>query len=122
MNPYAGIPRTFQRPIRNRSSGRAMDSTTVPQFTSHLATSGTDCETLLHSRSVEPERKLILAILKDAFLKYKNHRRSNDREFRDASRWFFESNVEHVFSFEYICWILGLSPHRIRRHLLALRV
>jgi hypothetical protein len=64
----------------------------------------------------------MLAILKDAFLKYKKHRRSNDLEFRDASRWFFQSNVDHVFSFEYICWVLGLSPNRIRRHLLALRV
>jgi len=64
----------------------------------------------------------MLAILKDAFLKYKKHRRSYDRVFRDASQWFFESNVDHVFSFENICWILGLSSNRIRRHLLALRV
>jgi hypothetical protein len=99
-----------------------MDSTPVPQFVSHLTTSETYRETLLRSRSVEPERKLMLAILKNAFMKYKKHRRSNDREFRDASRWFFQSNVDHVFSFEYICWVLGLSPNRIRRHLLALRV
>jgi len=64
----------------------------------------------------------MIAILKDAFLKYKKHRRSYDRVFRDASQWFFESNVDHVFSFEHICWILGLSSNRIRRHLLALWV
>ena len=122
MNPYAGAPRTFHRSIANRSSERATDSTTISQFTSHLATSGTYRETLLRSRSVEPERKLMIAILKDAFLKYKKHRRSYDRVFRDASQWFFESNVDHVFSFEHICWILGLSSNRIRRHLLALRV
>jgi hypothetical protein len=59
----------------------------------------------------------MLAILKGAFLKYKKHRRSNDREFREAWRWFFEPDGDHVFSFEHICWILGLSSKRIRRHL-----
>jgi hypothetical protein len=99
-----------------------MDSSAVPQFANDLATTGTYRETLLHSRNVEPERKLMLAVLKDAFLKYKKHRRSNDRGFCDASRWFFESDVEHVFSFEHVCWILGLSSTRIRRHLLFLRL
>jgi len=64
----------------------------------------------------------MLAVLKDAFLKYKKHRRSNDRGLCDASRWFFESDVEHFFSFEHVCWILGLSSTRIRRHLLFLRL
>jgi hypothetical protein len=84
-----------------------MDSTTVPQFASHLTTSGTYRETLLRSRSVEPERKLMLAILKDAFLKYKKHRRSNDLEFRDASRWFFQ--IERGSRFLLRIYLLGLG-------------
>jgi hypothetical protein len=71
----------------------------------------------------EPERRLMLAILKeatDSFRRYVVARRSKERRlFREAEEWILEQDSEWLFSFENICETLGLDPGYLRSGLMA---
>jgi len=70
---------------------------------------------------LEPEKYLLLAVLKDAFLDYTRTRSPDDRRFKKARTWFFHERSNRLFSFEGICEVLNLNPSFIRRQLAALR-
>ena len=67
-----------------------------------------------------PEQRLLIAILEDAvycFQKYYHARNTAGRRlFRDAERWLMTESG-HPFSFEYICFVLGLDPSAVRHGL-----
>jgi hypothetical protein len=62
----------------------------------------------------------MIAVLKDAIMRYKKYCRKQDPHFQEARRWLFERDADHVFSFEHICAVLGLSPKQVRCGLLGL--
>ena len=72
---------------------------------------------------LEPEKKLMLAILEDGiacFQKYLFARDSKGKAlFREADAWVEEKDGEAVFSFEAVCESLGLDPNYLRRGLSA---
>ena len=70
--------------------------------------------------SLEPEKYLMLAVLKDALLDFTRNREFDDRRFKSAHSWFFIERRQHLFSFETICEFLNLNPAFIRRQLGAL--
>jgi hypothetical protein len=76
-------------------------------------------ETVKRKEFVDPEKQLMLAVLKDAVMDYKKYRHKQDRRFRDARKWLFEGDADHVFSFKHICSVFGLSVEKIRGRLLA---
>ncbi len=69
-----------------------------------------------------PERRLLVAVLRDAIDCYlrdccaKNRHRK--RSFREAEEWFFGSNEDGIFSLESVCGVLNIDPNYIRRSLL----
>lgn len=71
--------------------------------------------------SLEPEKKLMLAVLGDAVACFQNYSfPCNAREealFRDAEGWFLEEKREWLFSFESICDALGFDPEYVRQGL-----
>jgi hypothetical protein len=71
----------------------------------------------------EGEERLALAVLESAiedFQKYVLSRDQKDRKlFQEAEDWFFGKESDQLFSFDYICAILGLAPAYIRRGLLS---
>lgn len=71
---------------------------------------------------LEPEKKLMLAILEDAVQCFQANTsarcRKSKRLFEDARRWIFESCDDWVFGFENICSALGFCPEYIRNGLL----
>lgn len=71
---------------------------------------------------LEPEKKLMLAVLANAVCCFQNYIFARDTKgkalFREAEEWIMEEDNHRPFSFENICWILGLSPDYIRRGLL----
>jgi hypothetical protein len=74
-----------------------------------------------NNKLIEPEVKLMLAVLADAiqcfqdnFLARHDTRR---RLFDDVQRWIFEVREDWVFSFENICVILGINPQYVRKGL-----
>jgi len=75
------------------------------------------------SRSpIEPEKGLMLAVLKDAiacFQKYVHarHQKGNNL-FREAEEWISEMDSDRLFSFGNICEILDLNPDYFRQRLI----
>jgi hypothetical protein len=70
---------------------------------------------------LEPEKRLMLAILEDAILSFQdNHAARHEKKkrlFDDVQRWIFEVSDDWVFSFEHICHVLELEPEYIRKGL-----
>lgn len=70
------------------------------------------------------ERRLLLAVLKDAIRSYikKMDGRSARarREFEETREWFFASNQDGIFAFEHLCDALGIQPGPLRRWLISL--
>jgi hypothetical protein len=91
---------------------------------------GLEPETILPSQffdrfqvdaSLQPEKRLMLAVLEDAvgtFQKYvASSTRRGQRLFAEAEEWFGEPATEWPFGFESICQALGLEPGYIRNGL-----
>ena len=76
-------------------------------------------ETVKNKEPDGPERQLMLAILKDAILDYKKYHGKQTIRFRDARKWLFEGDADHIFSFTHICSVFGLSAEKIRHDLRA---
>lgn len=68
-------------------------------------------------RQCEPERNLLVAVLKDALWIYKKRFALGDAQFREAERWLFSEDTEGLFAFESVCSMLGLSAEGIRKDL-----
>ena len=70
---------------------------------------------------MQPEQRLLVAILEDAIgcvLKYRDARDSHSRRiFRDAAQWVMEERGDRPFSFEHLCGVLGLDAGAVRRSL-----
>jgi len=77
----------------------------------------------MHRRTVlDPEKKLILAILEDAVDCFKENLFADGGRrkmlFDDAEQWIRADGGDWVFSFDHICEALGLSPAYVRQGLL----
>lgn len=73
-------------------------------------------------KEIEPEKRLMLAVLKDAvwcFQKYLFAPKSSKHEceFRVAKEWIWEEDSEWLFSFNNICETLGLGTAYMRQGL-----
>lgn len=74
-------------------------------------------ETFARKRDLEPEKRLLLAILDNGIRAYRQHMLTNSRRFFEAERWLFSDSEAGPFSFEYICDVLGLSAAWLRETL-----
>jgi len=78
-------------------------------------------DTFRRKLHLEPEKKLMLAILEDAvacFQKYLFARDSKGKtQFRDTEDWVFQGIDLGIFSFDIVCETLGLEPNYVRRGL-----
>lgn len=79
-------------------------------------------ETFRRKAHLEPENRLMLAVLEDAVACYQKYVSARDAKgkatFRDAEEWIVEDNPEWLFSFENICEALGFDPEYLRQGLL----
>jgi len=75
--------------------------------------------------SISGERRLMMAILKDAIACYLTNpgtrTKRAQRLFREAECWLFVRNSYWTFSFEGVCDALGLNAQCLRRGVLRLR-
>jgi hypothetical protein len=77
-------------------------------------------ETVMRKNYSQPEKELMLAVLKDALMTYKKRvAHSGNALFKEAETWFFDRERDRLFSFETICFVLGLSAGKIRGELVA---
>ena len=74
------------------------------------------------SRQLEGEKRLMIAILKDAVEcldKYRSSRNSTGRgQYQNALEWVQDKGTEWLFSFTNICDLLGFDPDYLRQVLL----
>ena len=78
-------------------------------------------ETLRRKSFLEPEKRLMLAILEDAVDCFQNNVLARSlksrRLFQEAEKWIVEVDGDWVFSFENGCEALGLNPAYVRQGL-----
>jgi len=55
----------------------------------------------------EAERKLLVAVLKDAILSYRKNVGLGGARFKEAERWIFGKDTDRLFAFETIRWTHG---------------
>jgi len=71
---------------------------------------------------LEPERRLMLAVLQEAVDGFQEnvfqHGRKQEESFKDAEAWFFSDDQEWPFSFLNLCEIFGFDPDYFRTGLL----
>ena len=74
------------------------------------------------SRKLEGEKRLMIAILKDAvecLEKYRGARSGTGRiQYQNAIEWVEDTGTDWLFSFTNICDLLGFDPHYMRETLL----
>lgn len=79
-------------------------------------------ETFSRKTHLEPEKRLMLAVLEDAIQCFQdNVSARNGRKkklFDEAEEWILETNSDWIFSFESICEVLGFNPEYVRHGLL----
>ena len=72
---------------------------------------------------LEPEKKLMLAVLEDAIGCFQNFVCATDNRrkkcFLEAEEWFNEEESEWIFSFENICDVLRLDLQCLRQGLIS---
>lgn len=80
-------------------------------------------ETTRRKSHLEPEKKLMLAVLEDAIWCFQNCLLARDKKrkslFGEAEEWLMEETSDWLFSFENICEVLGLNPMYMRKGLLS---
>ncbi len=76
-------------------------------------------------RPLQPERRLMLAVLEDAIMCFQRHLHAKggkeQKLHEDAVSWIFDRSDNQVFSFENICGVCGLDPDYLRMGLLNWR-
>lgn len=79
-------------------------------------------ETVRRKTHLEPEKRLMLAVLEDGVLCFQDNAwaQTGKRKklFEEAEEWILEEDNDWVFSFENICEVLGLNPQYVRQGLL----
>lgn len=72
---------------------------------------------------LEPEKKLLLAILEDAIACYQKYIFASDAKgkalFRETESWVVEKGNEAVFAFDSVCEMLDFDPEYLRRGVAA---
>lgn len=76
-------------------------------------------DTFRRKLHLEPEKKLMLAVLEDAIACYQKYLFARDSKgkalFHEAEEWVEEPNAEGVFTFDSVCESLSLNPDYLRR-------
>lgn len=74
---------------------------------------------------LEPEKRLMLAVLEDAIWCYQKYMFTRDNKgktlFREVEDWILEEEDDGVFSFANICAVVGFNPDYVRRGFATLK-
>jgi hypothetical protein len=79
-------------------------------------------DTLRRKTILEPEKRLILAILEDAINSFQDNvlaaTSKGKKLFKETEEWVMEQDGDWIFSFRSVCEILRLNPEYVRRGLM----
>jgi hypothetical protein len=75
-------------------------------------------ETYRRKSHLEPETRLMLAVLEDAIACFQKYALTRDERglelFREAEEWVLQQDSEWLFSFDNTCESLGINPEYLR--------
>jgi hypothetical protein len=78
-------------------------------------------DTFRRKFQLEPEKKLMLAILEDAVACFQKYMFTRDGKgkalFREAEQWIEGNGKDGIFAFDSVCEMLGFDPDYLRRGL-----
>jgi hypothetical protein len=78
-------------------------------------------DTFRRKSYLEPEKKLMLAVLEDAIACYQKYVFARDGKgralFQETEEWILEKNADWLFSFASVCDTLGFDPDYLREGL-----
>lgn len=104
------------------SGTRTAGEDTVSLFQEDILLPAQFLETLCRKTPLDPEKRLMLAVLNDAVCCYQSHLQARDRKgrrlFQEAEEWILDQDGDWPFSFENICETLGFDPGYLRAGLL----
>ena len=95
------------------------DKSPIRIFADDTAVTANYWETVIRRNYSQPEKELMLAVLKDAIRNYKKQMHLGNALFKEAETWLFERERDWLFSFETVCAVLGLSAGKIRSELVS---
>ena len=114
-----------QRPhaeYREAQTGLTEEEKSASLFQPDILVSGEYFRTLRRKTFLQPEKKLMLAILEDAINCVKDNSSAqtgkDTRIFREAEQWVLGVGDDWLFGFESICETLELNPEYMRNGLL----
>lgn len=103
----------------NYDTGLSMEERVTSLFQPDTLLPEQYLETFRRKLHLEPEKKLMLAILEDAIACYQKYIFARDGKgkalFREAEEWVQEKGSEAVFSFDSVCETLRFNPDYLRR-------
>jgi hypothetical protein len=103
-------------------NGNDLTEKAVPLFQPDPTVTDEYLDTFRPRESLEPEKRLILAVLEDAVSCFQKYLFARDRKgralFREIEEWIFEEENGWIFSFKNTCEALGLEPGYVRQGLL----
>lgn len=95
------------------SMGDTMDTVALSQY---LNTRGAQWD-------LEPEKKLMLAVLQDAIDCFRknvfSNREKKNELFHEAEAWILDDDDSDLFSFENICEVFDIDPAYLRKGLMS---
>ena len=101
---------------------RNAEEKVVSLFEPDMLQSAQYLESLRRKTPIEPEKKLMLAVLEDAINCFQANvmaeRGRRKKLFDETVDWFLDRNDDWIFSFGSVCEILRLNPEYVRRGLL----
>jgi hypothetical protein len=75
-------------------------------------------EQFAHRLDVQPEQRLMIALMRDSIRCIEKYRRARDtvgkRHFAEESRWVLSNDRDWLYAFVRICEVLDLEPDAVR--------
>jgi hypothetical protein len=106
----------------NENTGFTPDDKIASLFQPDTLLSAQYFDNLRRKTLLEPEKRLMLAILEDGIHSYQDNLNASHakrkRDFDEAAAWIVDADSDWVFSFTNVCDALGLSPEYLRQGLL----
>lgn len=103
-------------------TGLSMEERVTSLFQPDILLPDQYLETFRRKFHLEPEKKLMLAVLEDAIACFQKYVFARDGKgkvlFREAEEWVQEKSGDWLFSFANVCETLGFAPDYLRQGLM----
>jgi hypothetical protein len=103
-------------------SGLSMEERVTSLFQPDTLLPDQFMDTFRRKSHLEPEKKLMLAVLEDAIASYQKYVGARDGKgralFQETEEWILEKTGDWLFSFANVCDTLGFDPDYLREGLL----